>query len=200
MKTWKKHKDSELLERLLSSKSEALSILSLLYQKHYEYLEKTLIHKGASIHDTQDFIQDAIILFYEKVKDGALSLDINIRGYLKKVVTHKLMDKNRKNKRFSNGELFDFGSLRDEATPYDILHEKEEQQFAKELMNELGASCQKILLLSIYRNHSMKEIAMEMGFQNDQIARNKKSRCLKRLRAIIKKSYFLMKKSKELRH
>jgi len=54
-----------------------------------------------------------------------------------------------------------------------------------EIMDKLGEGCKKILLAFYYENLSMKEILNTMNYENDQVLRNKKHKCLKQLEQLL---------------
>jgi len=56
------------------------------------------------------------------------------------------------------------------------------------LLESLGGNCKRILVLYYFDRLKMKEIAEVMNFANDQVAKNKKSSCLKKLKAKISES------------
>jgi DNA-directed RNA polymerase specialized sigma subunit len=62
------------------------------------------------------------------------------------------------------------------------------QQTKNDLMkviDELGEACKKILLLYYFENRSMKEILTALPYENEQVVRNKKSKCLKKLESTV---------------
>jgi len=50
----------------------------------------------------------------------------------------------------------------------------------------LGEPCKKILTLFYYDNLSMKEIVEHLPYENEQVVRNKKYKCLQALTGLIK--------------
>ena len=53
------------------------------------------------------------------------------------------------------------------------------------LMDELGETCKRILLMFYYEDLSMKEMLQQLNYENEQIVRNKKYKCLKQLEKMI---------------
>jgi DNA-directed RNA polymerase specialized sigma subunit len=53
------------------------------------------------------------------------------------------------------------------------------------VIDKLGENCKKILLLYYFENKNMKEILETLPYENEQVVRNKKSKCLKKLETII---------------
>ena len=58
----------------------------------------------------------------------------------------------------------------------------------------------KILLLYYYENRSMKEILSELDYENEQIVRNKKYKCMKKLEQMIEEDGTLFQHLKNLLH
>ena len=77
-----------------------------------------------------------------------------------------------------------------EASFFQKLELTEERQTMLELIKQLGEDCQKVLRYYYYERLKMKEIAQLMNFANDQVARNKKAKCLKQLISIVNRSPF----------
>ena len=75
-----------------------------------------------------------------------------------------------------------------EKTEYGIntaLETREANAGLLKVMDELGETCKKILLLYYYENQSMKEILTSLNYENEQVVRNKKYKCLKRLEELL---------------
>ena len=68
------------------------------------------------------------------------------------------------------------------------LSYKEAQTTIAELFERMGETCKHILTLFYYENLSMKEILKETSYENEQVLRNKKYKCLKELTNIIQQS------------
>lgn len=74
-----------------------------------------------------------------------------------------------------------------------VMIDNEKKAQVLEVLNLLGESCKKILIESIYHNASMKEIAESGNFSSEQIVRNKKYKCIKKLKELIAERPSLMK-------
>ena len=77
------------------------------------------------------------------------------------------------------------------------------RQTKRDLLNTLealGENCKKILLLFYYENRSMKEILAELPYENEQVVRNKKSKCLKKLETLVKSNRTLYDQLKNYIH
>ena len=65
------------------------------------------------------------------------------------------------------------------------LMEKESGNQVLKLLAELGETCRKILVLFYYEDLPMKEILDQLDYENEQVVRNKKYKCLKQLEKMI---------------
>ena len=61
---------------------------------------------------------------------------------------------------------------------------EQNQEMAK-LIRSLGDQCQEILIYFYFDRFRMKKVADLMGFASEQVAKNKKSKCLKKLKALV---------------
>jgi len=60
------------------------------------------------------------------------------------------------------------------------------KQQLRELLYKLDEPCRKILLLFYYENLSMKEMVDHLPYENEQVVRNKKYKCLQQLTSYVK--------------
>ena len=194
-----KYSDKEIVEGLQNDILLEDDILKYLYSTFYPVIKKYILSKGGNDIEAKDIFQDAIIVFYQNVKAGKYKLNAKISTYL--IALARNMWINRKNQlsKIMTQETWSGNGKVTSSLAIDLLLETERNEFARELLNELGDDCRKILSLAIFQNQSMKTICEIMGYQNEQVARNKKSKCLKYLRKAIGKSSGLLNVLNELK-
>ena len=78
--------------------------------------------------------------------------------------------------------------------------EREAKQEMMKLVESLGEVCKKILVLFYYEGLSMKEILNSMDYENEQVVRNKKYKCLKQLTEMINEDPIRKENLKNLFH
>lgn len=162
-----------------------------LYGRHrdefFAFSKKYNIDKS----DCADIYQEAFIAMRKHAISGRLqSVSSSFKTYLfgigKHLIYNKLKDyasKSSYNSRLHNAD-----------TDYDIIQvedEKEltvEQKLLRHYFKKLGKSCQQMLTLSFYRGLTNEEIAKQHGYESEAVVRSQKSRCLKTLKDLIKKS------------
>ena len=54
-----------------------------------------------------------------------------------------------------------------------------------ELIESLGENCKKILMAFYYDNLSIQEMLVNLPYENEQVVRNKKYKCLQKLQEIL---------------
>lgn len=175
--------DSDILNLLRSAdESENDKGLNCLYRICSKTILKFITGNNGTEDDAQDIIQDAVIIFYEKVKSKDLILECSISTYIYSVCRNLWLNKIKHRKRFLN-DISDFISV-DENIIEGIDNESRNKEFTS-MFNELGESCRQILLYYYYEKLSMKEIMSKMNFKSEQTAKNKKHKCLNYLREIV---------------
>lgn len=164
-------------------------MLHFLYNEVSPTLKQYITNNNGGISDAEDIIQDAIIVFYEKVKQKKIELHSNVIGYI--YITGKNMWHNRlrKDKKIIHSNDEELSKIGLEAFEIDFF-DVDEIHFVNELLKELSSSCQTVLTQSIYEKKAMTEIAEINGYKSEQIARNKKYKCLKQLKNIIESSNY----------
>lgn len=190
------YSDLEILNAIKEALDED-SVLEFLYVSVKDSLFPFILSNNGTADDADDILQDAIIVFYEKAKSQEFRLQTTIVGYIYTVGKYIWLNKLKKQKKKvplsnENIEDIDISYLDIESHSIDI------SEFTKTILGTMKEGCRKILIDSIYKKMSMKEIAMEYGLKNEQIARNKKHKCLKSLRVIIEKSSYFSRILKEI--
>lgn len=185
-----KFTDQEIIEGLEGSDELEDSILKYLYASCYPKVKKYILSKGGNNVEAKDVFQDSIIVFYQKVKAKKFQAKAKISTYLITLARNMWVNRKKRLKKISSLDDLEKSVSNDELA-IDQIIETERNEFAIELLQGLSEDCRKILNLSIFKKLSMKRISVIMDFQNEQVARNKKSKCLKYLKNSIQKSAHL---------
>lgn len=72
------------------------------------------------------------------------------------------------------------------------LENKQVSQQLVALLEHLGENCKQILMQFYYEERSMKEIVATTAYENEQVVRNKKSKCLKKLADMLRERPYLV--------
>ncbi|WP_298515057.1 sigma-70 family RNA polymerase sigma factor [uncultured Kordia sp.] len=175
-------------------------VLKYLYTTTDKSLRDFIISNNGDHTIADDILQDAIIVWYEKVKNQEFKLQTTISGYIYTVGKYIWYNRQRKNKKIIPSEFVNISEDEENFTEQDFeLFQIDKTNLVEELLEQIGISCKKVLIESIYMKIPMQEIAVINELKNEQVARNKKSKCLKKLRKIIEASSYFKNALKHLR-
>lgn len=170
--------DESVLELIKTGKEEALEFL---YKKHYRMIVKMIVRNSGTEDEAKDIFQDALVVFWEKVKGNKLVLTSKISTFLYSVCQN-LWRKELDRKARNSGEMVE--------RPTIIEWEKQERvEIIQKCLRSLGDTCRKILMLYYFDKMSMTDLAKEMGFANADTAKTKKYKCKLELDKMIKATY-----------
>ena len=136
--------------------------------------------------------QDAVTIFYEQVVSENLQLTCAVKTYLYSICRNQWSNQLRKRK---EEDLHDDGQeyIDINESQLELLIETEAGKLIAQLINQMSEECQKVLQYFYFDQMKMKKIAEAMNYSGEQIAKNKKSKCLKTLRNLVQNSSFYKK-------
>lgn len=169
--------DNKIIELLKIGKQDK-AFLNL--YKNYPQVEKLILSKGGSKEDAKDVFQEALIIFYEKVKNTNFKLTATIGTYIYSVSRFLWKDEFIKRKGQQTVDLsFEFTSEEEIELQKAIEREAKFKQI-ESVLTQLGDKCLRLLKLFYYEGLSMKIIASKVGLKSEKIAKNQKYKCLER--------------------
>ncbi|OWW26949.1 hypothetical protein B4Q04_04540 [Zobellia sp. OII3] len=138
----------------------------------------------------EDIFQDAIIVLYENALSGKLDeLKSSLKTYLFSVGKFMIFKKFRDTKELTTDEDYVFDQ--NEITVINDVHEDEgPNEYQKKLVKnfkKLGDKCREILELFYLEGLKIDEIMRVQGYENKNVVKSQKSRCLKSLKDLILK-------------
>ncbi|WP_420572846.1 RNA polymerase sigma factor [Kordia sp.] len=167
--------------RLRNDDKTALEEVYLLYKDAF-------INYGLRFNlDREDLIdvyQDSVIAMYQNFTRKKVQLEKStLKTYLFSIGKHKIYDRLKERKLLVGGILIEDDY--EEIVLDEITLTKEQTQLRK-YFGHLGESCQHILKLFYYRSLTVKEIIEQTNYKDANTVKSHKSRCLKKLIALIK--------------
>ncbi|MEL6812069.1 MAG: sigma-70 family RNA polymerase sigma factor [Bacteroidota bacterium] len=173
-----------MLDLIKGSKVERDEALRIIYQGNREKIYAFILSNSGSREKAKDVFQETIIAFYENVRDGKFKGESAISTYLFSIARFKWLNQIKKDMiRTGHHEKLEMDTFSD--SPLSRLVEGEKKQQVLEVLELLGASCKKLLVQNLYFDASMKDIAAMGEYSSEQIVRNKKYKCLKRLKQLV---------------
>lgn len=176
----------ELVKAIQSNNQQTLEQL---YQDNFYKTEKYIIDNSGSKEQAKDTYQEAFIAVWENVQNNKFipKNKTALNGYIYTVAKNKWLDY-LKSSRFKKTKSFDAIEYKIENemdTEANVQENMASEKLAKVLsgFNRIDAACKKLLEVFYYESKSLREIAMELNI-TEASARNKKYRCVEKLRAL----------------
>ena len=192
--------DTELIKRLRQPDQDHHA-LRYLYRHFYGPCGHFITTNSGSQNDAQDIFQEVVVAFVYLVRENKFRGDSSIKTFLyalnKNLWLNELKRRGRAHKREEKYEMLADRNLERADV---LIEQRETHQTLMAVIEALGDKCRQILLLFYYENHSMKEIAQRTEYENEQVVRNKKYKCLKKLEEKITASPSLFAQLKNLLH
>ncbi|WP_367390581.1 RNA polymerase sigma factor [Lewinella sp. LCG006] len=175
--------DQEILQFLQSNRSnEQDEGLRALYQLHYGMIEQLVLRNNGEREDAADIFQDGLVALFHKSRQTGFVLTASLKTLLYAICRNLWLMKLRKKKRETPLTDVHQETVSLDAGILDLLEDNDRNQLIAQGLQQLGSDCQKVLQLYYFERSKMKDIADTMGYAGEQVAKNKKSRCLRKLR------------------
>ena len=179
---------------------------------HEAVLQYARKHYGNSELSPEDLTQEALIRVFEKIKSGNLKhITCDLKTYVINVLTNVAREQRREASHLAvTNFAIDEGDDDNVLTPLDLGivqesirrwlvndndREREElQQITHDIVVNMDDPC-KTILWSYYRGgNNMKEIAEKMDYNNADVAKSQKSRCLSKVKIKLAETFNRMKR------
>ncbi|MCD8080953.1 MAG: sigma-70 family RNA polymerase sigma factor [Bacteroides sp.] len=176
------HPDEQKIALLYAGKESDITFLYELYRE--EFIRFVVKDFSVSQDEAIDVYQESFLALYRNVAQHKLTrLTSSLKTYLFRIGKNLLLKQCRQRK----GEyLTGTADL-----PVDVPEEPgdaewmRKQEIANRVIAGLEEPCHTVLTLYYWHRKSMKEIADTLRYKNDQVAKNKKGICLKKLKIVL---------------
>jgi len=200
MELIKNFSDAELVGNLRSGTRMEESVKSL-YRAHFESLAWYIMNNSGSRQDAEDVFQDVMVNFIDLVKKDKFRGESSLKTFLYSLNRHIWLNELKRRGRANlREEKYEKGQEKTDADAGELMAGRESTAQIQGLLEQLGETCKKILLMFYYENLSMREILENLSYENEQVVRNKKYKCLKQLERMIEEKPALKETLKTLLH
>ncbi len=181
----------EILENIRSGTGN--KALTHLYENTLPKVRKYVLKNSGSKDEANDIFQDAVIIFFNKVKDDKYDPKMEIDAFIYTVARNLWIDKARRERRMVNYDhVQQFEYQTDNNNQLTDMIDKEKTGAMRKVFEMLDEKCQKILNYYIYEKRSMKEISQLMGYSSEDVAKTNHYRCKQYLSKLVKNSQELV--------
>ena len=168
-------------------------ILRMLYNDNFHKTKSYILANSGSIDEAKDFFQEAFVTVWENVQDNKFvpKNQSALNGYLYTIAKNKWLNHlNSARYRKTNSYENHVETLKDKNTIENDIFKDENDNNIDEVANAfeiLGDACKKLLTVFYYDNKSLRDISKLFNV-TEASARNKKYRCIEKLRTLVLKS------------
>lgn len=149
----------------------------LMFARRYDLEEQIIL----------DVYQDAIIALCENAEKGHLDdLKSSLKTYLFSIGKYMIFARLKEKKSLSAYE--DIDNFNFEWEEYKDEENKDAIKKMRASLSEMGNKCQEILKLFYYQEKNLDEITGIMKYDNKDVTKSQKSRCIKQLKELINNS------------
>ena len=139
-------------------------------------------HFSLGEDDAVEVYQESFIALYENAKNGKLeSLSVSLKTYLFRIARNKIL--NRRRDAAGKSE-----SLTDNIVVEDSDWEQR-QKITYDMVKKMEEPCNKVLTLYYWERRSMEYIAGAMNYASAQVAKNRKSVCMRKLKEVLTRRF-----------
>lgn len=177
--------DEELVQLLqLGNQAEVDNALFYLHGRVYHQVCKMVLNNNGTTPDCEDLFQDGMIALYKLARRGVLKTDTNVEAYLFTICRNLWMKELKKKK-----ETFDLEKIHNtipvaEVALYTLL-DRDKKDAIDQLLNQTGERCKELLTYYFYDKHRLRKVAELMQYASEQVAKNKKAECMKKLKTLV---------------
>jgi RNA polymerase sigma factor (sigma-70 family) len=175
------YSDDELLRWIGSGKALDAPV-KYLYEKYFYVLSSHIEQNQGSREDAEDIFQEVVLTFIELVQKNKFRGESSVKTFLfainRNIWLNELKKRGRQMKR---NEKFTVEQPDTEPGIEKFISNREARNQVFMIIESLGEVCKKILLAFYYENLQISEILKRLDYQNEQVVRNKKAKCMKSL-------------------
>lgn len=177
--------DQEIVEAIQSER-DLDAIVRDLYRTHFDALAKFIRNNSGREEDAEDFFQETLVVFINVVKRGKFRGDSSIKTFLYAIARNLWLNElKRRDKALVRETTYYEQSEKEASNVQELVHEDETNKQVLAFFEQLGETCKRVLVMYYYQEMSMKEIASTMKYDSEQVARNTKYKCSKKLTTLL---------------
>jgi RNA polymerase sigma factor (sigma-70 family) len=179
----KYQRDTDWIEAI---RREEPGALENLYKAYYPMILRFITTNSGMESDARDIFQEAVILFYEKIRDNSLTLTCSIKTYLYAVCKKSWLKQLYKSHRYMLA-IRETEEPEAEEPEEDWLHDEWADPLSKlqDSLVALGDPCRGLIVDFYIGQLSMTDISEKYRYTNADNAKNQKYKCLQRLKKIF---------------
>ncbi|MDC8002940.1 sigma-70 family RNA polymerase sigma factor [Aureisphaera galaxeae] len=183
-----KHIDQQIaLVNAIKSNDEI--VLKKLYQDNYRKVEVHVLKNKGTMPQAKDIYQEAFLAMYQNIKEDKFTPknETALQGYLFQISKNKWTDYLRSSRFKKTTQIPEGFQIKEEFSlngQENAEQDSKKTESAIHAFKQMGNECKKLLEIFYFQKKSLREIAALFDI-GEASARNKKYRCIQKLRALV---------------
>ncbi|SEL35703.1 RNA polymerase sigma factor, sigma-70 family [Aquimarina amphilecti] len=174
--------EKDLLERLVNGDKK---VIQDLYIKEFPKIKSFILNNNGNEADSEDVFQKALMQIIARYKSNAFTLKGSFDGFLYSACRNLWRRELNKQKRIvTNDEVIEHAKEADDLTMATL--EQEKWELFQEKLAELSDNCKQLLQL-FFQKVPYKDIVVKLGYNTDNVVRQRIFNCKSQLTKLIKK-------------
>ncbi|MCP9768447.1 RNA polymerase sigma factor [Lacihabitans sp. LS3-19] len=175
------NKENDVIEKIRKN-IDINTCLKYLYKEFYSFLERMVLNNSGTREDAEDVIQETFLAVLQIIQNDKFKGESSLKSFLYSVAKNIWLVKIKKqNAERNRANIWIEDKPEFEADINEQIKKNEALELISNVLDSLGSVCKNILNKYYYENLSLKEILPFTDFENEQVLRNKKSKCMKTL-------------------
>lgn len=165
----------------------------MLYTSTLKKVRNYIIKNNGNKEEADDIFQEAIVIFFLKVKDQSFDETQSIDGFIYIISRNLWINRVKRMARHKDYETYlQHNEPVDTGDQLSEMVDQEKATAMEQVFAMLEEKCRLILKYAIYDRLSMKEISEKMGHKNDKVSKAQHYRCKQYLAKLVKENKHLM--------
>ncbi len=192
--------DQSLIQSLRSDENPDEAI-RYLYRTQFLLTVAYIKKNSGTQEDAEDIFQELVLLFIEILKKDKFRGESSISTFLYALTRNIWLNElSRRGKAKRRDEIFEKSKDELDTDVSHLMTDRETKLQLMKVVDKLGETCKKILVAFYFENLAIKEILQSLNYENEQVVRNKKYKCLKQLEQMMLAESDLVKNLKSARY
>src|SRR5450432_3639036 len=177
--------DQSLIQSLRSDANPDEAI-RFLYRTQFRLTAAYIKQNRGTEEDAEDIFQELVLVFIEILKKDKFRGESSVSTFLYALTRNIWLNElNKRGKSKLRDENFEKSKDKVDMDVSHLIVDRETKSQMMQVVDKLGDTCKKILLAFYFENLAMKEILQTLNYENEQVVRNKKYKCLKQLEQMM---------------
>ncbi|OQP59926.1 RNA polymerase subunit sigma-24 [Niastella vici] len=182
------YSDAELIAAIRAG-DQLNSAIFFIYQQYAQTIQSFIMANSGTPPDAEDIFQETVVTFIDLVKKEKFRGEASVKTFLTAIARNLWLNELKKRARSGVREkVFETSRENTEMDVSQYITDREVKQQFIEVLGKLGEPCKKLLTLFYYENLSMKDMVQHLPYENEQVVRNKKYKCLQALTELVKQN------------